>query len=58
MKVAYQNTLVKTLKKIANKYKLPYIDWKNIIKVKTSTIQPYTNEELTKDIEEQLRRMQ
>ena len=48
----------KDFKKIANKYKLPYIDWKNIIKVKTSTIQPYTNEELTKNIEEQLRRMQ
>ena len=48
----------KDLKKIANKYKLPYIDWKNIIEVKTSNIKHYTNEELTKDIEEQLRRMQ
>ena len=56
MKVVCQDTLVKTLKKIANKYKLTYIYWKNIIK--TLTIQHYTNEELTKDIEEQLRRMQ
>jgi len=44
----------KNLEKLANKYKLPYVDWKRIIKVKTLNIEIYTNEELTKEIKKQL----
>ena len=42
------------IEKIAREYKIPYVDWKKIIKVKTSNTSIYTNEELTKDIESQL----